>query len=280
MGVGKRVVDAYRWRRLLASCRLDPKRLRRPVEPPGNGDFIIAGCPRSGTSLLAAQLFQPPSVVTVMEPWDGLRLEPGPLFRSLRGELERGVLHRGRLDIAAISSGRVEWQHDAERSHAVSVAPGFQLGVKWPTFWQYLDFLPETRFLVTIRHPAEVISSFARVGGRLSRGLEYDVRFNADMNRYLAQAAKDDETRRILLYEYVNSRLLPHLERPNVLTVRYERWQSDPAGLMSEIGAFLEVDLGKMPVTIEAMDPQPPPARLMGMIEEMSPSARELGYVD
>jgi len=54
-----------RWRRLLDSLTLDPDHLPRPVEAPGTRDFVICGCPRTGTALLTAMLFQPPRVVTV-----------------------------------------------------------------------------------------------------------------------------------------------------------------------------------------------------------------------
>lgn len=278
MGVVKRAVDAFRWRRLLASCRLDPPAMQNPrPRPIGPNDFIIAGCPRTGTSLLAAQLFQPPHVVTVMEPWDGLRIEPADLFTSLRSEINSGSLQRGRLDIDALDRGEVVWRGESESAHEIDAAPGFELGVKWPTFWQYLDVLPKARFLITVRHPTEVISSFARVGGRLASGLEYDVAFNRTINGDLASATRDPEVRTVMMYEYVNSRIIPHLHRPEVMVVRYERWHQDPRALLSEISSFLGVELSNNVSVTPPTAPEHSP-RLSELIRRHAPSAISLGY--
>ena len=85
----------------------------------------MCGSPRSGTALLVAMLFQPPEVVTVMEPWDALRLPPRDLFESLRAELATtGKLRRGRLDVAALqSAGAVSWLREGEAAYPVSTGP-------------------------------------------------------------------------------------------------------------------------------------------------------------
>lgn len=234
-----------RWRRLLASLTLDPDRIHQPLEQPSAADFLICGVPRSGTALLTAMLFQPPTVVTVMEPWDALRLPPAELFRSLRSELATGMLHRGRLDIGALlSRGEVAWCRDGERPHPVETGPDTLVGVKFPAFWRYLELLPGTKFLVCLRDPAEVVRSFDQTGGRLGMGLDYDVPFNARMNSELLAATDDPAQRRVLLYDYINARVQPHLQRPNVFAVRYERWFTDRDGLVREIGDFLGVKLG------------------------------------
>lgn len=276
----QRVVAAYRWRRLLASCRLDPDDLPRPVESPTHNDFIIAGCPRSGTSLLAAVLFQPPHMIVSMEPWDGLRMPPAQLFSSIRAEIEEeGALRRGRLDIGAVDAGRVQWQRDAATRFVVDPVPDFLLGVKWPCFWRYLDLLPDIKFLVTLRHPLDVISSFERVGGRLGRGLDYDVAFNAKMNDELSGATTDPETRRVLMYEYINGRVLPHLASPNVKAVRFERWFDDREALLDELAAFLGLPALDPKVKIEMPTRREPPSpRLIELIGTRAPSAKDLGY--
>jgi hypothetical protein len=277
MAIVKRIVESYRWRRLLASCDLDPAKLLTPVDEPGPKNFIIAGCPRTGTSLLAAQLHRPPELVTVMEPWDGLRLEPARLFETLRSEIASGVLTSGRLDLEALDRGKVSWRSEDEMSYPIAVDDDYSLGVKWPTFWQYLDLLPNTRFLITIRHPSSVIASFEQTKGRLAQGFDYDVPFNNRMNSYLASVTDDDEVRRVLLYEYVNSRIIPHLERPNVLVVPYERWHDDASSLMEEISAFLDVSITSQ-IEILPRPVEDHPNRMMEMIVEHAPSARGLGY--
>lgn len=234
------------WRRLLSSLTIDPDALAKPVPQPGERDFLMCGSPRSGTALLVATLFQPPSAVTVMEPWDALRLPPRDLFESLREELlTTGRLARGRMDIEALEQrGSVAWCRDGERPHDVPVDDeNFLLGVKFPAFWRYLDLLPQTRFLVCLRHPLEVIRSYEHTGGRLREGLDYGVPFNRRMNEHLLAATDDSAIRRVLLYDYVHERILPHLGRPNVLVVRYERWFTEPARQLADISAFLDVDL-------------------------------------
>jgi hypothetical protein len=279
MGIWNRIGAAYRWRRLLASCRLDPTALSQPVAPPGPADFIIAGCPRSGTSLTSAVLFSPPDVVTVMEPWDGLRLPPAELFRSLRDEIDSSnALTRGRLDIDDLELGQVTWQRDGEKTASLSLADEYQLGVKWPTFWQYLPLLPTTRFVVTLRHPAEVIQSFIGTEGRLTKGLDYDVAFNKQLNSDLKQATPDTALRRVLLYQEINSRILPYLKQENVFVVRYERWFSDYGGLLRDLASFLGVEAIHPRIKINPRRHREYPPQLLQLIGDHAPVARQLGY--
>lgn len=272
-----------RWRRFLRELPLDPDRLPRPVAPPSGRDFVVCGVPRSGTTLLAAQLFQPPRVVTVMEPWDGMRLPPAELFASLRAEIaETGRLSRGKLDVTALAErGEVSWSPEGTPTPPLDVADDFLLGVKWPAYWRFLDLLPETRFLVCLRHPAEVIASFAATPGRLARGLEYDTVFNRRLNRELLRATSDPAVRRALLWERVSRAVLPHLDRPNVLAVRYERWATDREALRGELSAFLGVELGPWPAALR----QPRSARpgegdpaIPALVAEHCPTAAALGY--
>ena len=275
----KRLAAAYRWKKILASCRLDPASMPNPLPSPGPRDFIIAGCPRTGTSLVAAVLHQAPEIVTVMEPWDGLRMEPAELFASLRDEIvDSGRISRGRLDLDALREGVVSWQRDGEATFDLEVADGFVLGVKWPTMWQYLDLLPETKFVITLREPVEVITSFERVGGRLSQGLEYDVRFNAAINEELSVATSDRAVRQALLYQTINSRILPHLGRENVFTVRYERWFEDPDRLLAELSGFLDAPLTRSNVDIRLPPDNERPAPVVELVQQHVPVARELGY--
>lgn len=270
-----------RWNRFLSGLNLDPEALPKPVEAPSELDFIICGASRTGTSLLCAILFQPPGVVTVMEPWDGMRLPPAELFRSLREEIDKtGRLSRGRLNVEALlAGGHVQWGRDGAYPSEVAVNPNYLMGIKWPAFWRYLDLLPNTKFIVCVRHPVEVINSFRKTGGRLAEGLDYDIPFNQRMNQELRRAEQDPTLRRILLYEYVNSRLLPHLTKPNVFVVQYERWFKAPSALLEELGGFLGVDVGSPRTRIRqpsssstASDDQ------IALIRRRCPSAVALGY--
>lgn len=241
-----------RWRRFLASLPVDPDALPRPLPAPPDGDFVICGAPRSGTTLVAAMLFQPPRVVTVMEPWDGFRLTPAELFASLRAELEsEGRLRRGKLDVGALErTGAVRWGSEGTATPPLDLAPGYALGVKWPAFWRYLDLLPVTRFVVCLRHPFDVVGSFKKQRGRLRHGLEYEIAFNRGLNRELTAATRRPSLRRVLLYDAVHRALLPHLGRPRVLAVRYERWFEDPQVQLDEITAFLGLGTGLRPLPI------------------------------
>lgn len=269
----------WRWRRFLSELALDPDQLPRPLVSPSDQDFIICGCPRSGTTLLSAILHQPPLALTVMEPWDGMRLPPSDLFRSLREEIDRtGLLGRGKLDLEALSAdGEVRWRKEGATPERVDVQEGYLLGVKWPAFWRYLDLLPATRFLVCLRHPSEVIASFMRVGGRLGEGLEYDIAFNRRMNGDLL-GTRNVSRRRVQLYDYVHMRILPHLSRPEVLPVRFERWFSEPQQVLEEVSAFLGTEFADTSGIIR------PPAspRLAGseldLVKTYCRTAGPLGY--
>lgn len=269
-----------RWRRLLRSCQLDPGQMDPPLDAPGPCDFIVCGSPRTGTALVTAELFQPPDIVTVMEPWDGLRLPPADLFGSLREEIQAtGRLSRGRLDLKSLlQAGEVRWCRDGERPHPVKVSPNHHLGVKWPTFWQYLDLLPDTRFVVCLRDPREVVASYRRSGGWVARGLDYPVAFNRRMNEYLASASDDDALRRVLLFDYIHQRILPHLDRPNVLPLRYERWFTQPKQVMRELGEFLGLGLDRLPVSIRPPRPPDLSPRELDLLRRHCSTAGPLGY--
>jgi hypothetical protein len=270
----------WRWERFLHDLPLDPALLDNPLDSPGPNDFVMCGCPRTGTTLLAAVLFQPPRLVTCMEPWDGMRLPPAQLFDSIRREVETtGKLARGRLDVNELRrTGRVRWCPEGKAAD-VSLEPSWLLGIKWPGFWRYLGCLPDTRFIVCVRDPYEVVASFKAAGGRVAEGLQYDTRFNRELNGELLEMTDDPALRRVLLFDYVHRRLLPHLTRSNVLVVHYERWFDDQDALLGEISQFLgdnvtadQVRLTR-PRSIDVLSP-----RDRDLVARHSATAAELGY--
>jgi hypothetical protein len=270
-----------RWDKFLRTLPIDPDQLAAPLVAPAEGDFIICGCPRTGTSLVNAILYQPPAVVTVMEPWDGMRMLPADLFASLRNEIvNTGRLTRGRLDVdALISEGSVRWCQEARTSHTIQPDGNYCLGVKWPAFWRYLELLPNSKFVVCLRHPIEVIHSFKRAGGRLALGLNYDTAFNRSMNEYLLMVTDDVALRRVLLFDYIHSKLLPHLTRTNVFVVRYERWFTEREALTAELGTFLNVKLqvGRPTIQHPKSEPRLDPYE-MALLSEHCTTAHHLGY--
>lgn len=267
--------------RFLDGLDLDPDELIKPVASPGPRDFIICGAPRSGTTLLSAMLFQPPRVVTVVEPWSGMHLAPHELFASIRREIaETQNLSSGKLDVAALArTGAVHRLQEGAKAAPIEVEADYLLGVKWPEYWRYVGLLPKTKFLICIRHPVEVIASFKRIGGRLGLGLGYDLAFNRRINQGLLSSTRNIALRRIFLYETINSHLLPYSGSENVLLVRYERWFEDPKGLMDDIALFLGVELGTMPAKIRPHKQLP---RLddteLRLIAEHCRTAKSLGY--
>ena len=276
-----RAIHYLRWRAHLASLRWHVDGLET-IEGPEGRNFIICGLPRSGTSLLCGALLQPPRIVTVMEPWDGLRMPPAELFASLREEIrETGEMSRGKLDLDALRDhGRIQWTSEGSQSMGFDDFGNLVLGVKWPTFWQYLGRLPTVKFLVCIRDPYEVVASFKRVGGRLGNGLEYAVRFNRTMNRELRGMAPTDWERRVFLYEYIASRALDFASEPNVMLVRFERWFDDPDGLVRQMSRFLDVDIDPPKIQIRRPNREPSlDRRERDLIAEVCDSARTLGYV-
>lgn len=271
-----------RWERFLRELPLDPAQLQRPLAAPPQNDFIICGSPRTGTTLVCAQLFQPPQVVTVMEPWDGMRLPPAELFASLRQEITSNQsLSRGKLDLTTLQNeGKVKWTQEEAASHSLTVAPDYILGVKWPAYWQYLDLLPETRFLVCVRNPIDTIHSFKKAGGQVARGLQYTTRFNQTLNQDLRRRTDDERLRRIYLYDTINEQVLRHLDRANVFVVRYEEWFTDPERMLSEIGGFLGVTLHSGLARIRAPKSETldlPPEEIE-LIRQHCRTAKALGY--
>jgi hypothetical protein len=268
-----------RWQRLLKSLDLDPDTLPRPVAELGPRDFIVCGSPRSGTSLAAAALHQPPASVTVMEPWDGMRIPPATLFASLREEIvQTGALSRGRLDTESLDRGEVRWIREGARRIAVETVKNHLLGVKWPAFWRYLELFHTTRFVVCVRHPLEVIGSYRATGGRLAEGLEYDIPFNGRMNGFLNTATDDEAFRRVLLYDYINERILPHVERPNVYVLRYERWFTERRRLLAELSAFLDEDVTGSGIRIRRPGRRQPSDQESDLIRTLCRTAEPLGY--
>lgn len=268
------------WRRFLSALPLDPEALAVPVREPTGRDFILCGAPRTGTTLLSAMLVQPPHVVTVMEPWDGMRLAPAELFASLRCSLgTTGSLGDGKLDIRALlSSGDVRWITEGSGVQPVHLSDDFALGVKWPAYWRLLPLLPNTKFLVTLRHPYDVIASFRRQGGRLRLGLDYETAFNRTMNEHLVRAAADLATRRIRLFDYIHERILKHINQPNVLVVRYERWFSEPSNMRREIAEFLELPLHEGPARLRPPQTAGLDQHERDLISSECRTATRLGY--
>lgn len=246
---------------------------------------MICGCPRTGTALATAMLFRQPQIITVMEPWDAMRMAPAPLFKSLRAEILAGTLRRGRLDYQAlVDRGEVKWCRDGEKPFKIRVDQDFYLGIKFPSFWRYLEFLPQMKFVVCVRDPLEVVRSFRRQGGRLAKGLDYDIAFNRNMNEELILSTSNELERCVLMYEYVCSRLIPSLDRQNVFMLKYERWFSEPTELLSELGEFLGVNLGEASAVIRppssgaTSNADPEEVALRELIRFRCPSAARLGY--
>lgn len=252
----------------------------KPVEEPiGDNDFIICGSPRSGTTLLAAQLFQPTSVVTVVEPWIGLKESPATAFRMVREGLADGELRHGRLDVPALRDGRrVRWS-DNETSTIVGPATMQTLvGIKWPAWWQYLGRLPDARFIVCVREPGEVISSYRHTGGSLREGLDYPARLNDEFNRTLRRRTRSLAARRALLFETINNEVLRHAGRNKVLIVRYERWFDDRDALGRDLEAFLGIDLGPWPVDITVPNSSGQHQTVAPMTASLRDVCNRLGY--
>jgi hypothetical protein len=270
----------WRWRRFQRSLTFDPDAISGPLPEPEPNDFLMCGSPRSGTSLVCAALFQPPDSITVMEPWDGMRLPPRDLFDSIRRELaDTGHLARGKLDVGRLlEAGSVRWCGEGEARVKVDALPAL-IGVKWPAFWRYLDRLPTTKFVVCLRHPVEVIASYRTTGGSLGEGFDYTIPFNRHMNEQLRTATRSAAVRRILLYDYINAKLLPHLSRSNVFVLRYERWFHEPQVVLEELGAFLGVDVSATHVKISpAHHSAEVPAEDLDLIRRHCRTMEALGY--
>ena len=227
-----------RWRQTLRSLTLDPTALPRPLAEPGPRDFIIGV--RTGTALLTAALYQPPAVVTVMEPWDTMRLPPAELFRSLRAELAAGILRRGRLDIdALLGPARSFWCSDGACPSEVATTDTTLLGVKFPAFWQYLDLLPNTKFLVSGARTC-CYGPLLRAGRGAARTAVWTTgSLQPAPEPVAAGALRHRRCSPSRSVDTINLKVLEHADRANVHLVRYENWGADEAAQMHEISRFL-----------------------------------------
>ncbi|QDV06945.1 Sulfotransferase domain protein [Planctomycetes bacterium Poly30] len=272
--------------RELARCSLELETARAALEGEDGvaaeaRNVVICGCPRSGTSLLAAMLHQPPRMMTAMEPWEGLRFPPHEVFRWLRTEWAGGRLPSTRLDVRLLEAeARVAWTREARSYRVTPANPGAPVGLKWPCYWQLLGSSKSLKFLVCVRDPASVVSSMGRQPGRLRMGLDHDVPFNHDLHRRLLQSASTEEQRRVAHYDEVYERVLRHAQDSNVMLVRYERWFEDPADLLEEISTFLGADLAHPRVRLRGgAEPHLAPGGSPAMeLRGMSRTANRLGY--
>ena len=93
------------------------------------------------------------------------------------------------------------------------------------------------------------------------------------------RATRNPALRRILLYDTINLRMLPYLDRPNVLEVRYERWFTDRDEMIQEMSDFLGVELGPgAPVLRPPRTESGLTTGELELIREHCRSAEPLGY--
>ncbi len=122
-----------------------------------------------------------------------------------------------------------------------------------------------------------MVASFTNTGGRLANGYDYDVAMNEGMNAWLRSASADAAVRRALMWEYINSRILPHINRPNVKVVRYERWFTEPDTLLQEVGEFLGLRIEGSNLDLRAPGFTPDPV-IAGLVSEHCPTGPLIGY--
>ena len=209
-----------------------------------------------------------------------MRMAPAELFSQLREEVElHGRLETGTLDLPALRrDGSIRRVPEGDGAADVAVGDGWSLGVKWPAYVQLIERMPGTRFIVCLRHPLDTIASFKLVGGSVKAGMDYNIPFNRAMNDQL-RSVGTEATRRVALYEYVHTLIRPHLDRANVLAVRYEDWFTDPTALWSRIEAFLERPLNPPTPRIRHVDRRDIlTAEDRRLIAEQCKSASWLGY--
>src|SRR5262249_26515505 len=139
---------------------------------------------RSGTTYLAAVLYNPPKVITVSESggaWKNFFREFGcsehvlELFRDQRRRIERGEAVMTFADTEGFrGEGRVDTWSQKKSAQPVAVEHGFQLGLKNPEV--FLELLPVfinagMKSVITVRHPLRVINSWVKkVRARMERG--------------------------------------------------------------------------------------------------------------
>ncbi|MCK4910300.1 MAG: sulfotransferase [Thermodesulfovibrionales bacterium] len=232
--------------------------------------FILCGLPRSGTTYLAALLYNPPEVITLSEAggkWKQFYREHGvdPGIFDLLKDFRKRILDGEEMatfegTAGFEGKGRVDTWNQKKEQRKVDALPDFHLGLKNPEiFLAYLGMFAEAglKCIVTVRHPAAVINSWVKkVQKKLDRGKSVEGKFaNGDC---LAYSSKSDDIvqRRIDLYNHLAGLVLEHKGHDNVMVIRHEDWYTDPTQLERVTGFLGIPSLGYLrPAPIK---PDPP----------------------
>jgi hypothetical protein len=209
--------------------------------------FFCIGAAKSGTTLLARVLDQHPDVACI---WESYAFHPrsqasifnpasdswrkhgfsetdvrrwAAIWRAEPRSFVRRVLRRltGRTFLATACFRRTmpEALADFARRCGASV-----VGDKWPWYIDHLNdvltVFPEARYIYNVRDPRGLWNSAQRFKGR-QRGDEL-LRRMLDMDR----------------------RIVPYLDRPNFLTIRYEDLVHEPEVTCRRLFAFVGCDFG------------------------------------
>jgi hypothetical protein len=219
--------------------------------PPEN-TFVLTGMPRSGTTYLAAVLFDPPGVVTMSESggeWKQFYREHGPservfnLFDEHRRRIERGepvMTFAGTEGFRG--AGRIDTWNQKKTAQKVEVTEGFHLGLKNPEV--FLDLLrvfvnAGVKCIVTVRHPVRVINSWVKRVRRLTEsGQPIDGTFANGRSVTFESHAHDAVARRIELFNHFARQSLEYRHTPNILLIRHEDWCLDQ---LSKVCDFLGI---------------------------------------
>ena len=240
---------------------------RLPGQNQRSLDFLITGLPRSGTSLLCSLLDNINDVVVINEPQEifAALSSPAPAvnlgcyYRQMRTDIILGRTLHNKVD----NQGRIIEDTrllDERRSYQPAVnSPTFLLGTKNPLAYlarlrQLCDDRPDLPKIATIRHPVDTIASWKKSFPHLEnidldafpfQG-DYDVFIDAFQRRSLLQIRSQDSVivRRALMWCYLTE--LIWRDRKQLVVIRYEDLQTDPATTLATVTSSLGLNTPKI----------------------------------
>lgn len=216
--------------------------------------FILTGLPRSGTTYLAAVLYNPPGVVTLSEAggrWKDLYRTHGKsdkifdIFHEFRARILMGE------EVSTIEGtpgfegrGRVDTWNQKKVQKKITVHSEFFLGLKNPeVFLGFLEVFLNAglKCIVTVRHPAFVINSWVkRLKDRLDKSSAIEGKFaNGDSVIFCSKLDRPED-RRIDLYNYMSDLIVRQMGSKNILIIRHEDWYIDRSQL-DRVSDFLGI---------------------------------------
>lgn len=255
----------------------------RNLHPTAPRDYLVTGIPRSGTSLLSAQLSRSPNSVCFNEihyDFDTLEL----FFWRMRRRISKGEPVPNIVDESGrpITSQTDETKHDV-RPMEVQAEPPLRLGHKLTiSYLRRLSLIAERGYplVAIVRDPVYTLGSWRRPAledaPMQELGVEKEEAPHWEEVNFLSEQRLH---RQAQAWEHYADLLWTHRRR--LLLVTYEQLVTDTEEVLVEICDFLDIGT---PEELEPLEDRNDPARYEEMdeiresVQRYCPSRRRFGY--